>query len=238
MNTPVLTHRDKHHRFPAAIISHSVCRYDRFWMGYRDVEELLFTRGVIVSYEASRTWCRRFGQQYATHLRRRRPRPGDTWHLDEVFLSMTGKRHSLWPAVNQHGHGLDLLVPRYRTTSAAKTCFRQRLKACQEVPRVLITDQLNSYGAAKRAILPSVEQRQHRSVNNRAEPSHQPTRQRERRTQSVTSPGQAQPCLAAYGPIAPYVCPRQHRWSASASWRETRRRCDLWWELTTLRTAT
>src|SRR5687768_1608348 len=102
MNTPA-TNRDKNHRFPAEIISHGVWLYYRFCLSYRDVEELLFVRGIIVSHEAIRKWCRKFGQQYANQLRRQRPRPGDKWHLDEVFLTINGERHYLWRAVDQDG---------------------------------------------------------------------------------------------------------------------------------------
>src|SRR5712691_3484389 len=99
--------RYKHHRFPAEIISHGVWLYYRFCLSYRDVEELLFTRGVLVTYEAIRKWCRKFGQQYANQLRHRRPRPGDKWHLDEVVLTIHGERHYLWRAVDQDGNVLD-----------------------------------------------------------------------------------------------------------------------------------
>jgi putative transposase len=142
------------------------------------VEELLFVRGVTVSYEAIRKWCRKFGQQYANQLRHRRPQPGDQWHLDEPFLTINGERHYLWRAVDQDGHVLDILVQRRRNKKAAKKFFRKLLKGCQYVPRVIVTDQLKSYGAAKRDILPSAEHRQHRYLNNRAENRHQPTRQR------------------------------------------------------------
>jgi putative transposase len=127
-----------------------------FCLSYRDVEELLFVRGMIVSYEAIRKWCRKFGQQYANQLRRRRPRLGDKWHLDEVFLTMHGERHYLWRAVDQDGHVLDILVQRRRDKPAAKKFFRKLLKGCRYVPRVVITDKLRSYGAAKREILPGV----------------------------------------------------------------------------------
>jgi putative transposase len=110
----------KNHRFPAEIISHSVWLYFRFCLSYRDVEELLFVRGVIVSYEAVRKWCRKFGQEYANQLRLRRPRPGNKWHLDEVFLTINGQRHYLWRAVDQDGNVLDILVQRRRNTTAAK----------------------------------------------------------------------------------------------------------------------
>ena len=106
--SPLSTNRYKNHRFPAEIISHGVWLYFRFCLSYRDVEELLFARGVMVTYEAIRKWCRKFGQEYANHLRRRRPRPGDKWHLDEVFLTINGTRHDLWGAVDQDGHVLDI----------------------------------------------------------------------------------------------------------------------------------
>ena len=237
MNTPTSTNRYKNHRFPAEIISQGVWLYDRFCLSYRDVEELLFARGVIVSSEAIRQWCRKFGQPYANQLRRRRPKPGDTWHLDEVFLTMRGKRHYLWRAMDQDGSVLDILVQRRRNQHAAKKFFRKLLKGCQYVPRVLITDQLRSYGAAKREILPSVEHRQHRYLNNRAENSHQPTRQQERRMQGFKSPGHAQRFLSAYGPIAQHFRPRRHRLSASAYRQEMRRRFDTWLDLTNLPTA-
>jgi putative transposase len=113
MNTPLID-RYKHHRFPAEIIGHGVWLYYRSCLSYRDVEELLLARGVIVTYEAIRKWCQKFGQAYANQLRHRRPRPGDKWHLDEVFLSINGERHYLWRAVDQDGHVLDILVQRRR----------------------------------------------------------------------------------------------------------------------------
>src|SRR5713226_70696 len=101
------------------------------------------------------------------------------------------------------------------------------------VPRVIITDQLKSYGAAKRELLPGVEHRQHRYLNNRAENSHQPTRQRERHMQRFKSPGHAQRFLAAYGPISQHFRPRRHRFSASAYRQELRTRFQVWQEITT-----
>ena len=121
-------------------------------LSYRDVEELLFARGILVTYEAIRKWCRKFGQPYAHQLRRRRPQPGDKWHLDEVFLTIHGERHYLWRAVDQDGNILDILVQRRRDKHAAKKFFRKLLKGSAYVPRVLITDKLKSYGAAKRDI--------------------------------------------------------------------------------------
>jgi putative transposase len=232
MNTSASTNLYKHHRFPAEIISHGVWLYYRFCLSYRDVEELLFTRGVLVTYEAIRKWCRKFGQQYANQLRRRRPRPGDKWHLDEVFLTINGERHYLWRAVDQDGHVLDILVQSHRNKKAAKKFFRKLLKGLTYAPRVIITDKLKSYGAAKRDILPGVEHRQHRYLNNRAENSHQPTRQRERRMQGFKSPGHAQRFLAAYGLIAQHFRPRRHRLSASEYRQTMRERCQVGGEIT------
>jgi putative transposase len=231
---PTSTPTYKNHRFPPEIISHAVWLYFRFCLSYRDVEELLFARGVIVTYEAICKWCLKFGQAYANQLRHRRPKPGDTWHLDEVFLTINGARKYLWRAVNQDGNVLDILVQPRRDKKAAKTFFRKLLKGCQYVPRVLITDQLKSYGAAKREVLPSVEHRQHRYLNNRSENSHQPTRQRERRMQGFKSPGHAQRFLSAYGPIAQHFRPRRHLLRALGCRQEMGNRFHTWQELTNL----
>jgi putative transposase len=134
--------RYKNHRFPPEIISHAVWLYFRFTLSYRDVEEMLFARGISVTYEAIRKWCRKFGQDYANQIRRRRPRTGDKWHLDEVFLTINGKRHYLWRAVDQDDNVLDILVQSCRNRKAAKKFFRKLLKGLQYVPRVVITDKL------------------------------------------------------------------------------------------------
>jgi putative transposase len=165
-------------------------------------------------------------------LRRRRPNPGDKWHLDEVFLTINGKRHDLWRAVDQDDNVLDILVQSRRNKKAAKKFFRKLLKGLRYVPRVMITDQLKSYGAAKREILPGVEHRQSRYLNNRCENSHRPTRPRERRMQGFKSPGHAQRFLSAYGPIAPHFRPRRHLLSASAYRHEMSHRFECWAEIT------
>ena len=136
-------------RFPQEIISHAVWLYFRFNLSYRDVEDLLAERGITVTYEMVRQWCQKFGQSYASHLRRRRARPGDKWHLDEVFLKIGGKKHYLWRAVDQDGTVLDILVQSRRNKAAAIKFFRKLLKGCRYVLRVLITDKLASYGAAQ-----------------------------------------------------------------------------------------
>jgi putative transposase len=187
---------------------------------------------VIVSYEAIRKWCRKFDQAYANQLRRRRPRPGDTWHLDEVFLTINGARHDLWRAVDQDGRVLDILVQSRRNKKAAKKFFRKLLKGLMYVPRVMITDKLKSYGAAKQEMLPGVEHRQHRYLNNRAENSHQPTRQRERRMGRFKSSGHAQRFLSAYGPISQHFRPRRHRLPAPEYRQQMAHQFQTWREIT------
>ncbi len=223
----------KNHRFPVEIISHAVWLYFRFCLSFRDVEELLFERGVIVTYEAIRKWCRKFGQQYANQLRRCRPRPGDKWHMAEVFLTIKGEHHYLWRAVDQEGNVLDILVQRRRDKRAAKQFSRTLLKGLTDVPRVIVTDKLKSYAAAKHEILPGVEHRQHRYLNNRAENSHQPTRQRERHMHRFKSPGHAQRFLSAHGPITQHFRPGRHRFAASAYRQELQARFQVWQEITT-----
>jgi putative transposase len=152
--------------------------------------------------------------------------------IDEVFLTINGERHYLWRAVDQDDNVLDILVQSRRNKKAAKKFFRKLLKGCQYVPRVIITDKLKSYSAAQREILPGVEHRQSRYLNNRCEHSHRPTRQRERRMQGFKSAGHAQRFLSAYGPIAQHFRPRRHRLSASEYRREMSNRFESWAEIT------
>ena len=144
------------YRFPPDIISHAVWLYHRICLSFRDVEDLLAQRGVTVTYETIRQWCQRFGPAYARRLRRRRGRMGDTWHLDEVFVTIQGRRQYLWRAVDEDGDVLDILVQSHRVRRAAVRFFRTLLKAQGRVPRRLITDQLRSYAAAARIVMPSV----------------------------------------------------------------------------------
>jgi putative transposase len=188
-------------RFPAEIINQAVWLYHCFSLSLREVELILAARGIVVSYETIRAWSLRFGRAYAKTLKRRRPQPGDKWFLDEVFVRIRGKLHYLWQAVDQHGNVLDVLVQSRRNTKAAKRFFRKLLKALCYVPRVIVTDKLGSYGAAKREILPGVEHRQSRYLNNRCEVSHQPTRRRERHMRRFKSAGHAQQFLAAHSPF-------------------------------------
>jgi putative transposase len=204
------------HRFPVEIISHAVWLYHVFSLSLRDVELLLAERGVVVSYETVRRWCKKFGQSFASHLRRRRPQPGDKWYMDEVFIRIRGVQHYLWRAVDQDGVVLDILVQERRDGKAAKRFFRRLLKGLEYVPRVIVTDKLRSYGVAQRHLLPDVEHRQSRYLNNRAENSHRPTRRRERQMQRFKSSEQAQGFLFAHAFIQGHFRPRRHLLAAHA----------------------
>jgi putative transposase len=190
------------HRFPPEVISHAVWLYFRFPLSLRMVEEMLAARGILVSHETVRQWALKFGQDFANQIRRRLPAPGNKWHLDEVVISIAGQKHWLWRAVDQHGIVLDILVQSRRNSKAAKRLLRKLLKKQGITPRVMITDKLASYGAAKREIMPGTEHRKHRGLNNRAENSHQPTRRRERIMKRFKSAGQAQRFLLVHDQVA------------------------------------
>jgi putative transposase len=225
------------YRFPAVIISHCTWLYFRFALSYRDVEEMMAERGVTVSYESIREWCLKFGGGYARRIRSCRGRLGDRWHLDEVFLRINGKLQYLWRAVDQDGEVLDILVQPRRNKQAAKKFFRRLLKGLQYVPRVIITDQLRSYGAAKADVMPSVEHRQHKNLNNRAENSHQATRERERRMRGFKSAGHAQRFLSSFGVIVSFFRPGRHLLTAR-NYREIMRcRFTRWREIVGLTSA-
>jgi putative transposase len=147
------------YRFPAEIISHAVWLYHLFSLSLRDVEFIHAERGVTVTHESVRNWCQKFGEDFARKLRRRRPKPGDTWHLDEVFLKINGELHYLWRAVDQHGAVLDILVQDRRNATAAKRFFKHLLAGLKYKPKRIVTDGLRSYGAAKREVLPGVRHR-------------------------------------------------------------------------------
>ncbi len=187
MNDPAAAYRG--YRFPPEIISHAVWMYHRFSLSLRDVEDLLAQRGIVVSYETIRQWCEKFGQDYAAKLKRRQGRLGDTWHLDEVFVTIRGQRQYLWRAVDQDGDLIDILVQPRRNCRAAEKFFRKLLKGQGCEPRRLVTDKLRSYSAARRIVMPSVIHDTSQYANNRVEVSHQPTRRRERQMQRFKSAG-------------------------------------------------
>ena len=189
------------HRFPPEIISHAVWLYHRYCLSFRDVEDLLAERGIIVSYETIRQWCGKFGPDYARRLKRRQGRLGDTWFLDEVFVAINGQRQYLWRAVDQDGDLIDLLVQPRRDGRAARRFFRKLLKSQRQEPCRLVTDKLGSYRVAQRDVMPGVTHDTTQYANNRAEVSDQPTRQQARQMRGFTSPAHAQRFLHVHGVI-------------------------------------
>src|SRR4051794_40816127 len=186
------------------------------------VEEMLAARGITVGHETVRQWALKFGQGFANEIRRRLPRPGDKWHLDEVEIKIAGQKHWLWQAADRDGTVLDVLVQSRRDKRAAKRLLRKLLKRQGRPPRVMVTDQLASYPAAQKELMPGGEHRRHQGLNNpaakkermpgvghrrheglnnRAENSHQPTRRRERQMKCFKSPGQAQRFLSAHDQV-------------------------------------
>src|SRR5918999_4642378 len=155
MTTPARS-RYAGHRFSPEVISHAIWLSFRFPLSLRTVEEMLAARGNDVSHETVRQWGRKFGQDFANQIRRRLPCAGDKWHLDEVCLMIRGTKHWLWRAVDQDGVVLDILVQSRRDKKAAKRLLRKLLKRQMRPPRVMITDKLASYGAAKGEVMPSV----------------------------------------------------------------------------------
>ena len=189
------------HRFPCEIISHTVWPYYRFSLSFREVEDLLAERGVNVTYETIRQWTIKFGAQYARRLKRRQGRLGDTWYLDEVFITINGQRQYLWRAVDQDGDVIDILAQARRDARAARRFFRRLLKSQRREPFRLVIDKLGSYGVAHRELMPVVTHDTSQYANNRAELSHQPTRQRERHMRRFKSADQAQRFLHVHGVV-------------------------------------
>jgi putative transposase len=226
------------YRYPAEIISHGVWLYFRFTLSFRDVDELLAARGITVTYETVRQWCLKFGQDFANTIRRRQGRAGDTWYLDEVYITMGGVQHYLWRAVDQDGDVLDILVQKRRDKCAAKRFFRKLLKGLRYCPRKIVTDKLGSYGVARREIMPGVEHVQGKRENNRAEVSHQPTRQRERQMRRFKSSRHAQRFLSVHGPINNLFRVGRHLLKAT-HYRELRDRSfTMWNEVSYIQNAT
>ncbi len=218
----------KRHRFPPALIAHTVWLYFRFPLSLSLVEEMLLERGIVVSYETIRCWAKKFGPVYARRLRRKQPSSSDIWHLDEVVITIAGKKHWLWRAVDQDGYVLDEIVQNRRNTKAAKRLLVRLLKKQGVAPKRIITDK-RSYAAAKRQIMPTLEHRSHKGLNNRAENSHLPLRKRERVMQTFRSSGSLQRFLSAFSAVRNlFVPPRTrrtalaihlHRISALAHWQ-------------------
>ncbi|WP_433706410.1 IS6 family transposase [Paraburkholderia sacchari] len=208
------------HRFPASVISCAVRWHFRFNLSLRDIEELLLERGVVVTYESIRCWCDKFGAAFARRAKTVRRKPGDTRHLDEVFVKLRGEPYVLWQAVDECGAELDVLLQKRRDKAAAKRFFKHVLRS-NPVPRKIVTDQLRSYPVAKADIaelagVKHVFVKAAARVNNRAENSHQPTRRRERAMNGFRDPVRTQVFLSSFGPIRQHFALFRHRMTAQS----------------------
>lgn len=215
MSEPPISY--KRHRFPPQIIAHVVWLYFRFPLSLRLVEELLLERGIVVSYETVRAWAQKFGPDYVRCLKRKKPSRQDIWHLDEVVVTINGEKRYLWRAVDQDGYVLDEIVQIRRDTRAAKRLLERLLHRQGCPPKRMITDKLGSYGAARRKIMPKVEHRQHKGLNNRAENSHVPIRKRERAMQGFRSWSGLQKFVETFSAVRNHFVPPRSRRSAIAT---------------------
>ena len=192
----------KRHRFPPDIISYAVWLYHRFNLSHRDIEDLLAERGIVVSREAIRLWCIKFGLLYAGRLKRKHRGYGDTFYIDEVFVKINGKQHYLWRAVDQDGEVVDVYLQAKRDGAAATRFFKRLLRNHGGEPRKIVTDKLRSYGVAHRELIPEAIHSTQQYENNRAEQSHESTRVRERGMRKFKSTVQAQRFLGAHAAVS------------------------------------
>ena len=191
----------KRHRFPSEIIQYAIWLYHRFNMSHRDIEDLLWERGIEASYESIRLWCNKFGPHYARRLKRKHQGFGDTFYVDEVFVKIHGKQQYLWRAVDQDGEVIDVFLQARRDGTAAKRFFNRLLRNHGNESRNIVTDKLRSYGVAHRELVPESIHESSQYSNNRAELSHQPTRVRERGIRRCKSTQQAQRFLSAHAAV-------------------------------------
>ena len=220
MKTPSHMPHLKGFRYPREIIAYAVWAYHRFALSTADVEDLLAERDVIVTREAIRLWINRFGRHFAKCIRRDRPRPNDRWHLDEVVITIRGKKHWLWRAIDANGDVLDIMVQTRRNAKAARRFF-QRLTSQFGEPRVVITDKLRSYIKPIKTLAPDADHRAHKGLNNAIEVSHRPARKREKMFGRFKSHRQAQRFLSAHDQINLIFRPRRYQLTAT-SYRHTR----------------
>ncbi len=206
----------KGHRYLVEVVSRCVWLYFRFPLSFREVEELLLERGAPSPVRRCAAGVPSSGSGTQVRCAVGSLGLGTQWHLDEVFIKINGEQKYLWRAVGQAGNVLDILVRDRRDKAAAGRFLRRLLKKTRTAPRVIVTDRLRSYSAAHREVMPCVEHRQSKYLSNRAENSHQPTRQRERAMKGFRSVGAAQRFLSALNGISPHFRPRRHLMTAAA----------------------
>src|SRR5450631_4196065 len=223
------------HRFNSSpeVIRLVVLMYVRFPLSLRNVEDLLFERGIDISYETVRYWWNRFGPMFAAEIRRKRSSQMRQvtqwrWHLDEVYVKINGQMHYLWRAVDHEGEVLESFVTKTRDKAAALKFIKAAMKRYGS-PKVIVTDRLRSYGAAMKEIGNAQRQETGRHLNNRGENSHQPFRRRERAMLRFRSMKTLQRFSSVHGQVYNHFNQerhlisrdlyRQRRSAALAEWR-------------------
>ena len=213
MNEPAAKY--KNYRSPIEIVAHAIWLYQRFGLSLREVEEMLLERGIVVSYETIRRWGKKHGSGYVRRIRRKSPSKDDIWHLDEVVVRINGENCWLWRAVDQDGYVLDEIVQTRRNTKAARRLLRRLLKKQGCSPKRIVTDKLKSYAAARCQLMPNVEHRAHKGLNNRAENSHLPFRKRERMRQGFRSIASLQRFVSVFSAVRNLFVPNRSIRSAA-----------------------
>ncbi|MBW8309949.1 MAG: IS6 family transposase [Candidatus Paracaedibacteraceae bacterium] len=211
-----MAERYKGYRLPKAIIGYVVRLYFRYKLSLRDISELLLERGVQVTYEAIRLWVKVLGPLYAQAIRRQKGTSfRDKWHIDEMRVKVKGEVFWLWRLVDSQGEEIKILLQRRRDAKSAIRFLKKALKRTGSAPRVIITDQLRSYKKAHRLLLKRSQHRCHKRLNNRAENSHQPTREKEKQMRGFKSSSSTQRFLSSMGvflnllKVKRYVYPAQ-----------------------------
>ena len=192
--------KPKRYRFPVSIISCAVWQYHRFNLSFRDVQEQLAFRGIIVSHETLRSWCIKFSRSFKEVLQKRERKVSDKWHLDEMSLRINGEPFVLWRAVDEDGMERDVFLQKSRNKKAAIR-FLSRLLRSNPSPRVIVTDKLKSYNQPIKRMCPKNHHRSHKGLNNRVENAHQPTRRKEKSLIKFKSPKGTQLLLSLMGKV-------------------------------------
>ena len=161
----------KRFRFPITVISQAIYLYNRFTLSYRDVPDLLFERGIIVSHQTIKKWNVRFGAMFADEIKKRRRKPTRRWHIDEAHCKIAGKKHYLWRAVDSEGTVLDIFVSDRRNKKAAIEFFT-KLFGQYEAPSTVTTDRLRLYRSVVPETFPEARHLKGKWLNNRVENSH------------------------------------------------------------------
>lgn len=216
----MLEQAPKRYRFPVSIISNVVWQYHRFNLSYRDIQEQMAYRGIILSHETIRNWCYKFSNDFKNVIRKKQHKPSDKWHLDEMNIKINGEWYVLWRAVDNNGYEIDIYLQKRRNKKSAIR-FLSRLLGNNPVPRVIVTDKLRSYKKPIKNMCKNTEHRSHKGLNNRAENAHQPTRRKEKSLIKFKSPHGVQNTLSLMGKIRNIFAIDASRYSKNANDRRS-----------------